>query len=484
MRHVLLAAALYLLFAGGSASAEEIWHEVRSGELTLVGNVSEGRGRELLADLLAFRHALARVLSDARPRESLPTQIYAFRDFASLAPFLPSAYERGAWASGYSRRGPVKNVIVLDAGAAVSSSRTLFHEYVHLVSSGEGRSLPFWFEEGLSELYATARLSEDSVEIGTPDARRLERLARGDLLPLDVLLRVRRDEPLASDPLFYAQSWLLVHYFVVGGRDGGSRALARYLARVAEGVDPVLALDATPDLEAYARRPSYETLSVAVGPTPSPDALGAARLSRGEVQHRWGELFFLTGRLAQARACLDAALRLEPELGPLRETLGLVALEDGDWEAAGPLFRAAMELGGATPSGLYLYARAVLRDYSGHFVESIPEPVAREAEEALRSSLRLKPAQSETARLLAFVYLVRGKRLREAEALVRGALLLDPSDPKLRYLEGQILARRGEYDRARDVLDAVIRDASDPALREAVASFLSRMTAVERAPGS
>jgi Flp pilus assembly protein TadD len=79
---------------------------------------------------------------------------------------------------------------------------------------------------------------------------------------------------------------------------------------------------------------------------------------------------------------------------------------------------------------------------------------------------------------------VRGRQLREAEALVRGALLLEPRDPSIRYLEAQLLARRGDYGRAREALDAVLRNAHEPELRAAASAFLARMNAVERAPES
>jgi len=48
--------------------------------------------------------------------------------------------------------------------------------------------------------------------------------------------------------------------------------------------------------------------------------------------------------------------------------------------------------------------------------------------------LELKPAQSETVRLLAFVYLVHGVRLEEATELVEKALTMTPGRPPLLYL--------------------------------------------------
>ena len=137
---------------------------------------------------------------------------------------------------------------------------------------------------------------------------------------------------------------------------------------------------------------------------------------------------------------------------------------------------------GVSPTGLYLYARALLRDHSGHWVESVPDELAKEAERALTQSLKLKPAQSETARLLAFVYLVRGVRLDEATELVESALTMTPGRPSLLYLYGQILARRGDYQRAREALGQMQADATEPSLRKARDELLVRLDTAERAP--
>ena len=116
-------------------------------------------------------------------------------------------------------------------------------------------------------------------------------------------------------------------------------------------------------------------------------------------------------------------------------------------------------------------------------MKSIPSAIAREAERALTRSLELKPDQGETARLLAFVYLVRGERLEVATGLVESALERTPGEPSLLYLYGQLLARRGEYARARETLTRFLDESSEPSLREATSELLSRMEDEERAPG-
>jgi tetratricopeptide (TPR) repeat protein len=144
----------------------------------------------------------------------------------------------------------------------------------------------------------------------------------------------------------------------------------------------------------------------------------------------------------------------------------------------------AIDLDSASASGLYRYAEILLAEHSLRRVDSIPGAVADEAASALRRSLALEPSSREPAELLAFLYLVRGERLNEAEALVETALALTPDDSPLLFLRGQLLAKRGEYEDARKTLRRAVETSEDPRLREEVEEFLARMTDVERAPGN
>jgi len=200
-----------------------------------------------------------------------------------------------------------------------------------------------------------------------------------------------------------------------------------------------------------------------------------------QVQHRWGELFLFTSRAREAEVCLEEACRLKPNMAVAWETRGIAALMDGrDEEALAHLKRAVSE-DGVSPTALYLYARALLRNHSGHWVESVPDELAKEAARALTRSLELKPAQRETARLLAFVYLVRGVRLEDATALVENALTMTPGRPSLLYLYGQILAQRGDYQRAREALGQMQADATESSLHKARNELLVRINTAERA---
>jgi tetratricopeptide (TPR) repeat protein len=205
-------------------------------------------------------------------------------------------------------------------------------------------------------------------------------------------------------------------------------------------------------------------------------------LSEAEVQERWGQLFLATSRPSEARVCLEEAVRLSPELGSAWEALGLLERAEGHLELAARHLERASDLGVASARGLYRYAEILLSEYRGR-MDSIPAPIAAKAASALRASLQRAPSAREPAELLVFLYIVRGERLGDAKALLETALAIHPRDPALLFLEGQLLAKHGEYQKARETVQRVMEGTADPRLRDEAEKFLERITEVERAPG-
>jgi tetratricopeptide (TPR) repeat protein len=491
MPNRLLAAGL-LLFARLS-HAEEAWLELSSKNFVLVTNVSEDRGRSLLETAERFRAALGQALPQLSLVTRSRTRLYGFRDADSLEPFLPRRNEEPSYVAGYFRDSDIGNVLVLDLGMRPTTyEKVLFHEYVHRALSLSKRELPLWFEEGISEFYAATRIGRSEAELGAPEPRHLVALSRSELVPLEELLLVDGSSPwyrdAAKSAVFYAESWALVHYLVVRAPKGQEQ-LARFLARTAAGEEPSSAFaDAfgrgpsalQEELRRYVKERDYPTVRVRLSADESGASVHSKRLTRAEVQQRWGELFLANGRASEARVCLEEACRLDPELASARESLGLLHLWEDDPAGAKAHFERAVELEGASADGLYRYAKLLLTEYRGQWVGAIPDDVARAAVEALKRSLALEPGAKRTAELLAFVYLVRGERLDEASALVEGALASSPGEGSLVFLEAQLLAKRGQYGKARDVLARL--ETNDATLAEAVAQFLSRLNELERAP--
>lgn len=479
------------------AEAEETWRELRSPNFLMVSNATEATATSVLSRLERFRFTLARVLPNRRLGEELTTQVYGFRDFDSLEPFLPLSEERGSSVAGYFRSGLFKNVIALDLSAPSDAFESVvFHEYIHLVLSLDRRRYPLWFEEGLAEFYAGVGFDGDRAELGLASQSHRLTLAEEPLIPMEKLLTADESSeaylPSESSRIFYAESWALLHYLVAGRGAEGQAELARFLSRISSGEDVIeafgSAFERTPDemeaeLRLYLSKNDLPTIEFELAGLERELSFSSRPLSRAEVQHRWGELFLEVDRPSDARVCLDEARRLDPNLTAAYETSGLAHFRVGELDEALASLKIATEKRGTSALGLYYYASLLLRDYSDHWVDEIPDAVARDAVEALRRSLALKPGQIEATRLLAFVYSVRGEKLSEADELLGSALEIAPNDPSLLYTYGQVLAKRGDYDRARAALDRAVAESDDPELVSAAEEFLSRMESLVRAPG-
>ena len=123
------------------------------------------------------------------------------------------------------------------------SDTTLFHEYAHhFMLANFPAAYPDWFVEGFAEYSMTADVTPGRIQVGRHSPGRVSSLVQSNTwAPMEAVL--------ASDPTpsqvhaFYAQSWLLTHYYF--GSDERRPQLSAYLAGVAQGADPVASAEAT-----------------------------------------------------------------------------------------------------------------------------------------------------------------------------------------------------------------------------------------------
>lgn len=172
--------------------------------------------------LLALTTARA-VMQQVTAFESLPpVRAFAVKGDASLRELVPQYWEhRGARPHGASYTGPHNAFIAVRTDIPVSQQfPLLLHEYVHLLTTANVAEAPAWLDEGLSEFWGALVLNGSQVVIGRPPASHLKLLRTREWLPMHDMLRHLRgklavDQARAS--MFYAQSWAMVHYLLLGG---------------------------------------------------------------------------------------------------------------------------------------------------------------------------------------------------------------------------------------------------------------------------
>src|SRR5206468_5894603 len=139
--------------------------------------------------------------------------------------------------------------------------------------------VPPWVDEGLAELYATfeERNGGTSALLGAPDLRHVALLRGSTLMSLRELMAVDHSSPVYNEgnrrSVFYAESWALMHYLVLGNRTRTPQ-LGIYLEKLKGGAPPEQAFrDAFGDdiaalereLNEYIRRYQFLTLRLDFG---------------------------------------------------------------------------------------------------------------------------------------------------------------------------------------------------------------------------
>jgi tetratricopeptide (TPR) repeat protein len=479
-----LAALLCLVLAAhvssparDTAQAKEVWTSVRSKNFLLVGNASEKEIRQVATRLEQFREALTRLFAGAGLHSNVPTTVIVFRSDETYRPFKPLYEGMPANVAGYFQSNNDLNYITLTIdGNAARPFGTVFHEYVHLFVESNLRGLPLFLNEGLAEYFSTFDLSDGGrkATIGKSNDRHLKLLRTREWLPLESLLAADNKSPIYNErqsrDLFYAQSWALAHYLILGREGQRQSDFYRFVELVAEGAPVNQSFKQTflrepgiieSELKEYIKRdkrPAQVTLFDKRTEMKA-EEMKSTPISEAEAQYYLGDLLLHTNRLDEAAVYLQEALRLNPELGMAHASLGIVRVRQRNFTEAVPLLRRAVTLAPENYLAHYYYAYGLSRqgmDESLVVTGYEPEQVKVMRAELLRA-IELAPSYPESYHLLAFIHLATGEQLEQAEALLRQAMRMAPSREEFAFVLAQIYERRRDWTKAREVLEPLRR---------------------------
>jgi hypothetical protein len=123
------------------------------------------------------------------------------------------------------------------------SQVVIFHEYAHhFMFENADQLYPPWFVEGFADYYGGSRLQGDTIAVGVP--------AMGRSYTLQMNRKLNYEDVLRSAPglltrdkvdLFYAQSWLLTHWFMATSER--QTQLAAYIEAYNHREDPVVSFE-------------------------------------------------------------------------------------------------------------------------------------------------------------------------------------------------------------------------------------------------
>ncbi|HEY6231963.1 MAG TPA: DUF1570 domain-containing protein, partial [Pyrinomonadaceae bacterium] len=345
-RTAFIIALLFFLLAGGSSpavvNAKDTWTSVRSKNFLLVGNASEKDIRQVGIRMEQFREVFARLFPKLNINSPVPTTVVVFKNDASYRPFQLN--ERNA---GYFQPGPDVNYIALKLSKDLSIDQdpytVIFHEFTHLLVRTTIGNVPLWFNEGLAEYYSTFRFTDDQkVVMGRPISSHVYLLRDNKMLPFRTLFQVDSKSPYYNESekqsIFYAESWALMHYLVLGKDGQRMDQMGKFVELLNRSVPLEDAFQQAfstsfenmeKELRAYIQRDRYPIISGSFTNKVTYDsAMQSAPITEAEAQAYLGDLLLKSNR-ADAEAYLQRALNLDPNLPMANASLGLLRVRQG-----------------------------------------------------------------------------------------------------------------------------------------------------------
>lgn len=492
-RPLLIIAVAFLLFAAPTPSAaKETWTSVRSQNFHLVGNASEKEVRQVATRLEQFRLAFSRIFKRARLNDSVPTTVVVFKDEGSYKPFNPSR------AAGYFQSGEDVNYITLSAqtrSAADNPYAVIFHEYVHLlVKNNVSPNAPAWVNEGLAEFYSTLEMAKDgkAADIGKPISDHIFYLRQQKLLPLRTLFAVDHSSPHYNEQskrgVFYAQSWALVHYLMLGNKAQRQPQLNRYLDLVGKGVNQQESfqtafgadIDAIEkELRDYIRRDSYPYYNFPFQQKLEEEvAVEVAALTEAQGLAYLGDLALHTRLPEQAETQLQKAVTLDASNPMTQASLGMLRMRQRRFAEAKEHLRRAVGADARNHLAHYYYAYVLSREGMSEMglVRNYAPEAAEEMRVALKKAIGLKPDYAGSYSLLAFINMVTGEQIDESIELLKRALLLAPGEEQFRLELAQLYLRKQDFDAARKNVEPLAQNSPDPRIKANAQSLLKSIT--------
>lgn len=474
MKRILTAVLLCLLVQ--PAHAADKWLSVRSKNFILVGNATEAEIRKVGRYFEEYRSSFGMLFPKAQQSPTVPTTILVFKNDESLKP-----YRTAAGSAFFHGNEDINFVLVTPA---LTSMNRALHDYAHLIIREVADSLPVWAVEGVAECFSTFAVGKKQNEfiLGDVSNAHIATLGKTPLLPLKTLFAQDRGSiyynETTREGILYAQSWALMHYFLLGPNGKRRPQAAQFLSLFSSG---------TPIDDAFteAFETDYPTLDdefrdYIAHPWPNlrivsngdlqvdVKAIPTRTLSEAEAEFYLGDLLLHTNRLPEAETHLKTALTKDPNQSLAQATLGMLRVRQKNETEARELLQKALELDPKNFLINYYYAtvlqstdRRTMREQLNKSIESAPRFVAAYA-------------------LLASTNLSAGENLPETETLLKKALTIAPGREDFRFLLAQTYLKSNKTADGMALLRTLQRVTSDPDLKRKTAALLDELAPTQQ----
>ncbi|MCD4751425.1 MAG: tetratricopeptide repeat protein [Thermoanaerobaculales bacterium] len=450
----------------------------RTPHFTIYSNASERKTRRLAVDLERFSQTLLFLLPGTVTAPSEEMVFYVFRGDRDFERYTPSASRKRPIAGYYTNTGE-GSFAAVNAGAWDDYRHTLFHEYVHEFLRRNYRPLPGWLDEGLSEYFSTFRLDGTVAEIGRPIENYVTLLRNRAVMSLDELFTFergthgRRND--AQIHRFYAESWALVHYLMLGDR-GRAPELMRYVQAIQSGVPLDEAFSAA---FSCSREDLLQELRVFISKNALPfskfpldglqldESVNLQELSDTEALCALGELIAHSDRdnLAGAEEHFGAAVARNPNCARAHHGLGYIADRRGRHNQAEQHFEKALRHDPGNATALFRFGRNLLHRLQDKLAEEggATTPEAFEAaRRLLRKSLEIEPEAPTVWATLGFSYALDPQPPPGGIEIMQRAIQLRGPRWTLVSNLAVLFVKEGQWQTSREIFETYLRPWREP----------------------
>src|SRR5580700_6162751 len=494
-----LAMTLGLLLVLGipsrASDRNQNWIEIRSPHFTVLSNAGEKEGRHVAAQFENIRALFHAVFSKARVDPGKPTIVFALRNEDSLKIFLPSygANPNATKLAGLFLARPDMNFALVRTDASSTASNeyhTLYHEYTHSILRMNFRGLPLWLDEGFAEFYGSTKFDSHAASFGMPDANLLRLLQREQLIPVATLVSTDSSSPLYNarehSGMFYAESWAIVHYFVLSPDVKKDALLDKFLAALQSTDDPIEAARQSfgdlrklaDKLETYARQPSFYVAHFPLESGFSEKDFSARALPLAEALTQEANFLLRNGSQSEALNLLHQAEDADHQLPALHEALGYYHFLGADNENAEKEFDEALSRDPQNAASYY-YKAEILYRKSGYSKDAT-SLIRTDLEKAVEFDPNFAPAHA----FLCIAYTEADETKPKSIAEAKRAIELEPGNLAYYTDLGRAALANGKIEDARTIADRAERTASTPRDRGVAASFMKRVTSYNSSPAT
>ncbi|MGH9789517.1 MAG: tetratricopeptide repeat protein [Candidatus Acidiferrales bacterium] len=469
------------------AAKPETWTEAQSPHFHVVTNAKPKAAVHAVQKLEEFRHLLGLMFPGIRLDPPAPARVILFKNKKSFELYIPRATEKGGRLGGFMQPGAERMYLSIDLGSQ-EPQPVVFHEYIHLVLALNMGRVPTWLNEGLAEYYERTEIDKDKFVTGEYQLGWWEVLQTSKLMPLAVL--VRRDyhtQPFKDEKeqsLFYAQSWLLVHYFMVADLGRYRPQLSQFLQLLLKGEDPDTAFAralgeySTMDkrLRDYLMSNQRNTYGGKMLLTAPPAPVEFAPMHSAVAEAYLTDLWFNRGDVAQAEQALQALAQSGSPPPEVLDRLGRIALMHGKPVEAEKYLQAALA---ARPNDLglaYYTAWAISQGRMGQAEnEGERQAAASRVIELLSPHLGAISSFPHAYHLLIRARMARNDPPAELIPVVERARQLMPLEREFAFLLAHLYEREEKWEEAEKLLTETARRAEEGDERQRAEQMLDSL---------